>query len=119
MVANATVTINKADADRLASYFGRAPEEFRGQAGRTVPEVASALGLSPDAINEALAANATTGTEAATKRAARKRSAKKAAATRTTKKAAKKAPAKKAAAKKTTAKKATKKAPAKRTARKR
>jgi hypothetical protein len=52
------VTLGAADADRLASRFGRAPEALRAVVGMSVRDAANALALPETELTEALADNA-------------------------------------------------------------
>lgn len=93
--------IRKADTDRLASRFGRAPEAMRMAVGMEPREAASHLGLSEVEMERAVQENIESD------------GARRAPAAKTT---AKKTAAKKTAAKKTTAKKTAKKTARKRAA---
>ena len=93
------VKIRKADVDRLASRFGRAPEAMAMAVGMGAREAASHLGLSEVEVEAAVKENTEFDSKARkpAKKAAAKAPAKKAPAKRAAKKTAKKAATKKAA----------------------
>ena len=76
----AQVRLSSADAARLAQRFGRGVEEFEQIDGMTINGAANRLGLDPEALNQALAANAarqpvktTSGAKRTAKKAAKKK----------------------------------------------